>query len=31
VQILPGAGHFMHLERPDDVARLTLEWFMPGK
>ena len=30
VEILPDAGHFMHLERPDDVARLALEWFMPG-
>jgi pimeloyl-ACP methyl ester carboxylesterase len=26
VEIVPGAGHFMHLERPDDVARLSLEW-----
>jgi len=31
VEIVPGAGHFMHLERPDDVARLALEWFLPGR
>ncbi len=30
-EILPEAGHFMHIERPDDVARLALEWFTPGK
>lgn len=30
VEILPGAGHFMHIERPDHVARLALEWFTPG-
>ncbi len=30
VEILPEAGHFMHLEQPDEVARLALEWFTPG-
>ncbi|MFI5776040.1 alpha/beta fold hydrolase [Nocardia sp. NPDC051570] len=27
VEILDGAGHFMHLDRPDAVAELALEWF----
>lgn len=31
VEIVPDAGHFMHIERPDHVARLALGWFMPGK
>jgi pimeloyl-ACP methyl ester carboxylesterase len=31
VEVLPDAGHFMHIERPDHVARLALEWFMPDK
>ena len=26
VRILPGAGHFMHLDRPGDVAALVLDW-----
>lgn len=26
VEIVSGAGHFMHLDRPDEIARLTLEW-----
>ncbi|WP_051325593.1 alpha/beta fold hydrolase [Glycomyces tenuis] len=26
VETLPDAGHFMHLDRPDEVARLVLEW-----
>jgi pimeloyl-ACP methyl ester carboxylesterase len=26
VEILAGAGHFMHLDRPDEVARLVLDW-----
>jgi pimeloyl-ACP methyl ester carboxylesterase len=26
VEIVPGAGHFMHLDRPAELARLTLEW-----
>jgi pimeloyl-ACP methyl ester carboxylesterase len=27
VEVLPGAGHFLHLEQPDTVAELVLEWF----
>ncbi|MBF6170215.1 alpha/beta fold hydrolase [Nocardia blacklockiae] len=27
VEILTGAGHFLHLEQPDEVARLATEWF----
>jgi len=27
VAVLAGAGHFLHLERPDEVARLVLDWF----
>jgi pimeloyl-ACP methyl ester carboxylesterase len=27
VEIVADAGHFMHLERPDEVARLALAWF----
>jgi pimeloyl-ACP methyl ester carboxylesterase len=27
VEILPGVGHFMHVEQPETVARLALEWF----
>jgi pimeloyl-ACP methyl ester carboxylesterase len=23
-------GHFLHLERPETVARLALEWFDPS-
>ncbi len=30
VEILPGAGHFMHLEQPATVAELALEWFRSG-
>lgn len=26
VEVLAGAGHFMHLDRPDEVARLVLDW-----
>lgn len=26
VAIVPGAGHFMHLDRPEELARRTLEW-----
>jgi pimeloyl-ACP methyl ester carboxylesterase len=26
VRVLPGAGHFLHLERPDDVNRLVVDW-----
>ncbi|GAB3650217.1 alpha/beta fold hydrolase [Glycomyces tarimensis] len=26
VEFVPGAGHFMHLDRPDEVARIILEW-----
>ena len=25
VKVIPGAGHFVHLEKPDDVTRLILE------
>lgn len=27
VEVVSGAGHFMHLERPDEIARLALAWF----
>jgi pimeloyl-ACP methyl ester carboxylesterase len=27
VEVVPGAGHFLHLEQPDTVAGLVLEWF----
>ena len=27
VDVLPGCGHFLHLERPDDVATRILGWF----
>lgn len=27
IEVLEGAGHFMHLDRPDEVARLLLDWF----
>jgi pimeloyl-ACP methyl ester carboxylesterase len=27
IEILEDAGHFLHLERPEAVARLALEWF----
>ncbi len=27
VDVVPDAGHFMHLEQPDVVAGLVLEWF----
>jgi pimeloyl-ACP methyl ester carboxylesterase len=30
VRILADAGHFMHLDRPDEVARLVLDWFTPA-
>jgi pimeloyl-ACP methyl ester carboxylesterase len=26
VRIVPGLGHFLHLERPDEVNRLVLDW-----
>jgi pimeloyl-ACP methyl ester carboxylesterase len=26
VKILPGCGHFLHLERPDEVNQLVTEW-----
>jgi pimeloyl-ACP methyl ester carboxylesterase len=28
--ILEGCGHFLHLERPDEVNRLILEWISRG-
>ncbi|MGH3763377.1 alpha/beta fold hydrolase [Actinophytocola sp.] len=27
VQTVAEAGHFTHLDRPDEIARLALEWF----
>jgi pimeloyl-ACP methyl ester carboxylesterase len=27
IEILENAGHFLHLERPEAVARLALQWF----
>lgn len=27
VEVVPDAGHFVHLEQPDLVARLVLDWF----
>jgi pimeloyl-ACP methyl ester carboxylesterase len=27
VEILARAGHFLHLEQPDTVAKLVLDWF----
>ncbi|HEX2133047.1 MAG TPA: alpha/beta hydrolase [Actinophytocola sp.] len=27
VEVIEGAGHFMQLDRPDEVARLALDWF----
>jgi pimeloyl-ACP methyl ester carboxylesterase len=27
VEVLPGVGHFLHLEQPGTVAKLVLEWF----
>ena len=26
VEVVAGAGHFMHLDRPDEIARLALDW-----
>jgi pimeloyl-ACP methyl ester carboxylesterase len=26
VQVVPGAGHFLHLEKPTEVKRLVVEW-----
>jgi pimeloyl-ACP methyl ester carboxylesterase len=26
-EVLPGVGHFMHLERPDDIASRVIAWF----
>jgi pimeloyl-ACP methyl ester carboxylesterase len=26
VRLLPGVGHFLHLERPDEINRLVLDW-----
>jgi pimeloyl-ACP methyl ester carboxylesterase len=31
IEIIENAGHFLHLERPETVARLALQWFdSPG-
>jgi pimeloyl-ACP methyl ester carboxylesterase len=27
VEVMPGVGHFLHLEQPETVAKLVLEWF----
>lgn len=27
VEVVAGAGHFMQLDRPDEIARLALDWF----
>lgn len=27
VAVVPNAGHFMHLDRPYEIARLVLDWF----
>jgi pimeloyl-ACP methyl ester carboxylesterase len=29
-EVVPGAGHFVHLERPDHVADRVLHWFAQG-
>ncbi len=29
-ETVSGVGHFLHLERPDEVAARTVEWFDPG-
>jgi pimeloyl-ACP methyl ester carboxylesterase len=26
VRVLPGVGHFLHLERPDEVNKLVIDW-----
>ena len=26
VEVIAGAGHFCHLEKPDQVAKLVLDW-----
>jgi pimeloyl-ACP methyl ester carboxylesterase len=31
VDIVPGAGHFLHLEQPDVVNRLVLKWVTTGR
>ncbi|GLW66611.1 alpha/beta hydrolase [Actinomadura rubrobrunea] len=30
-QIVPGAGHFLHLERPAEVDRLVLDWLVDDR
>ncbi|PZG14235.1 alpha/beta fold hydrolase [Nonomuraea aridisoli] len=30
VELVPGAGHFLHLERPAEVNRLILDWLGPA-
>lgn len=31
VEVVPGWGHFLHLERPDDVAERILGWLRASR